>query len=81
MSRGFLDEDGDDDEARDVDRSSEVTLACKYVKTSGGAALYNFGDQYVWVPGSVVRRHEVDTKTGVDRLTLPEWFARREGLI
>lgn len=82
MSRGFLDEDmplEPDEDRTDDARTVEITGSI--VSRSGKALQFDSGDRRPkWVPLSLIKG-STQAKPGIVTLRLPEWWAKREGLI
>ena len=84
MSRGFLDEQHDDNGsdndlgALDV-RDAEITA--RIVSRSAKAMQIDSGDRKLtWVPLSLIRGSQQASRD-VITLRLPEWWAKKNGLI
>lgn len=85
MARGFLDEDAERDDVHDGDSSDRHDVEVIGFITRHAIGGFFFKDltrrRDLFVPKSVLRRHEFNLAKNLDRLTLPEWFAKKEGLI
>ncbi len=83
MSRGFLDEDDGASEfvALDNSHKGDIALAGTVKATGRHALLFNNGTRDVWVPYGHLRGREDDPGNQTVTIMVPEWFAKKEGLI
>ena len=80
MSRGFLDEDVPEGEAG-TDDAREVEITGRIVSRAGRVLRFDSGDRRIHdIPLSVVRG-STQSSRDVVTLRLPEWFAKKRGLI
>lgn len=75
MSRGFLDEDAPDGEAR------EIEIACTVMAVSDDALKLDTGDRFGhWLPRSQVSPKGL-REGWSGTVTMPQWLARKKGII
>lgn len=82
MARGFLDDEPrDDDDGGESMRRGDVELAGRVIRETDRAVIFADGRKETVVPKSLLRRRETDRAHRFDIITVPEWFAKKEGLL
>lgn len=58
-----------------------VEIAVTYVHSTSRAVLVNDGIKEIWVPFSLIEDLDKSNIEKISEITVPEWFALKEGLI
>jgi hypothetical protein len=77
--RGFLDEDRSDDDRETIDRK-DTEVSGVMGNTARGGFFFHVGERDVFVPFSVLVKRE-PCGAMMHTITVPEWWAKKEGLI